>query len=70
MGQDDNDLFGVQDTNEEEEYSDLTGGNVDGATGLTDVLHNDDYVAIDTGFMIRSVTSIEYKSAYIYSKIY
>ena len=38
LGLDDNGLSGVRDTHKEEEHSDLTGGNVDGAAGSADAL--------------------------------
>ena len=48
MELDNNGLFGRRDTNEEEEDSDFTGGNVGGAAGLADELDNDDSTAINT----------------------
>jgi hypothetical protein len=49
LGLDGNGLFGVRDTNTEEEDPDLTGGNVDGAAGSADALQeNSDSAAIDT----------------------
>ena len=49
LGLDGNGLFGVRDTNKEEEDLDLTGGKWDGAAGSSDtLLDNIDSTAIDT----------------------
>ena len=61
-------LFGVRDTTEElkdaeEEDSDFTGGNVDGATGLVYGLNKVDVTAIDTEEELVRGTRIGYNTA-------